>query len=122
MRDRALVARASEAGEELLAIERLAAAVLLHDERQDLFDALVGREAARALLALATAPRDVARAETRESSPCSRGSSSTWTRGHGAVTLTGREPHLHDLPGEPSRRRAAEREHVRVVVLARSAR
>src|SRR6185312_5131039 len=59
--DRALVAGLANSAEELLAIERLAAHVLLHDEREDVLDALVGREAARALLAFAPPPRDVTR-------------------------------------------------------------
>src|SRR5450830_1322301 len=41
-----------EAAEQLVAVERLAPAVLLHDEKGDLLDGLVGREAALAGVAL----------------------------------------------------------------------
>src|SRR5262249_7822818 len=58
--DRALLARLGEAGDDLHAVEGLAPAVLLDHRRQVLLDALVGREAAAALLALATPPDDVA--------------------------------------------------------------
>ena len=54
-RDRPLLAGARDALDDLLAVERLAAAVLLHDVRQDLLDALVGREPPGAPEALAPA-------------------------------------------------------------------
>ena len=47
------------AAQQLRALERFASVVFLHHERQNLLHALVGSEPTRALLALATAPRDV---------------------------------------------------------------
>jgi hypothetical protein len=54
-RDGTLLAGAEQAAEHLLAIEALAAAVLLDHHVGDLVDALVGGEAAIAALALAAA-------------------------------------------------------------------
>ena len=55
--DRPLLAGGRDALDDLRAVERLAAAVLLHDLREDLLDPLVGGEAARAAEALAPAAR-----------------------------------------------------------------
>ena len=57
---RPLVARLAKPREHLAAVERLASAVLLHDEREHLLDALVGGEARGARLALAPPADDVA--------------------------------------------------------------
>src|SRR5690606_37905185 len=57
--DRPLLARALQAGDDLHAVERLASAVLLHDERERLLGTLVRREPPRALQALAAATDDV---------------------------------------------------------------
>ena len=59
-RDRALLAGLQQALHHLLAVEALAAAVLLDDEVRDLVDALVGREALAAVEALAAAADHVA--------------------------------------------------------------
>src|SRR3984885_14758754 len=59
-RYRALVASLAQARQELLPIERLASAVLLDDERYDLFHPLVRGESPRAALAFAAPARDVA--------------------------------------------------------------
>ena len=56
----ALLAGLLDAGEDLVAVEGLAAPVLLDDGREDLLDPLVGGEAALALEALAPSPDDLA--------------------------------------------------------------
>src|SRR5262245_52757704 len=57
-RNRALAASDPQASQNLVAVERLALAVFLHDRRQRVLDALVGREAAPAAIALASPPSD----------------------------------------------------------------
>src|SRR5205085_8381323 len=59
-RDGPLLARAAKAGQELGAVEELAALVLLHDVGRDFLEALVRGEAAGALSALAPAADGVA--------------------------------------------------------------